>query len=158
MSSTLHEEPPVLPQSMSFWRRTFLYGKKVSSTLHEEPPVLPQSMSFWRRTFLYGKKVSSTLHEEPSVLPQFMPFWQRTFLCGKKVPSTGRGGDMLLCLKQTAFCPFTLSRCIRTFLSVVSQFPLHVPSLLFHISSGQRHPDTLPGILSLRPYKQSAVP
>ncbi len=54
MSSTLHEEPPVLPQSMSFWRRTFLYGKKVSSTLHEEPSVLPQSMSFWRRTFLYG--------------------------------------------------------------------------------------------------------
>ncbi len=26
MSSTLHEEPPVLPQSMSFLRRTFLYG------------------------------------------------------------------------------------------------------------------------------------
>ena len=34
----------------------FLFYKKVSSTLHEEPPVLPQSMSFWRKTFLYGKK------------------------------------------------------------------------------------------------------
>ncbi|MCI9200518.1 MAG: hypothetical protein HFI03_08895 [Lachnospiraceae bacterium] len=29
-----------------------LYGKKVSSTLHEEPSVLLQFISFWRRNFL----------------------------------------------------------------------------------------------------------
>jgi hypothetical protein len=28
------------------------YGKKVSSALHEEPPVLPQFISFWRGNFL----------------------------------------------------------------------------------------------------------
>ncbi len=50
----------------SFWRRTFLYGKKVSLTLHEEPSVLPQSTSFWRRTFLYGKKESCKQDSPPA--------------------------------------------------------------------------------------------
>ena len=58
--------------SIGFRLRKLLLYNKVSSTLHEEPSVLRQSVSVWWRTFLYGKKVSSTLHEEPSVLRQFM--------------------------------------------------------------------------------------
>jgi hypothetical protein len=38
VSSTLHKEPSVLPQFISFRRRNFLYGKK-ESCLQDSPPA-----------------------------------------------------------------------------------------------------------------------
>ncbi len=54
-----------LPPDRPFDTR-ILYGKKVSSTLHEEPSVLSQFISFWRRNFLYGKKESCLPDSPPA--------------------------------------------------------------------------------------------